>query len=176
MDSKGRRTLRTAAPADPAAPHRVEGPEPAPVDVPATEPRTEVVAERIAQQAQPATTDAPTAPVKPTGSADKGRDLFELMTESRSAMIRTLASLSDEFASLTQRSIDTAAQTAIGMLAVKTWADAVAINSGFARTSLDQWFGGTAKVSELGVKFAIESSEPFVAKLTKVLSEARPGR
>jgi hypothetical protein len=174
MESKGKRTPRTAVPAEPAAPHRTERPEPAPVDVPAAD----VVVERI--EAQPPildTTTEPAAPppAKPSGTAEKGRDFFELMTESRSAMIRAFASLSDEFASLTQRNIDTAAQTAIGMLAVKTWVDAVAVNSGFARTSLDHWLGSTAKVSELGVKFAIESSKPFVLKFTKVLGEARPG-
>jgi hypothetical protein len=150
MESKGKRTPRTAVPAEPAAPHRTERPEPAPVDVPAAD----VVVERI--EAQPPildTTTEPAAPppAKPSGTAEKGRDFFELMTESRSAMIRAFASLSDEFASLTQR------------------------NSGFARTSLDHWLGSTAKVSELGVKFAIESSKPFVLKFTKVLGEARPG-
>jgi hypothetical protein len=113
---------------------------------------------------------------KTEASAAVEHEIFAIIAESRAVMARSVESISDEFASFTRQSIDTSAQTAIQMLGAKTWADAVAINTGFARTSYDHWLDSAAKVSELGIKFAFESSKPFVSRIGKVLGGDAPGR
>jgi hypothetical protein len=93
---------------------------------------------------------------------------------SRTALARGIEALSDEVATFTRHHLDTTTDTAIRMLRVKTWAEAVAVNTGFARASFDHWLDSTAKFSELGVALAVESSKPFVAELGKTWSATRP--
>jgi Phasin protein len=125
--------------------------------------------------------DTPAAPFPlgaPTSlsSGDTDRNIFDAIADSRAVLARGVESMSDELASFARQSIDTTAHTAIQMLGAKTWADAVAVNTRFARTSFDHWLGSTAKVSELGLKLAIESSKPFVTKIGHAWSGARHGR
>lgn len=115
-------------------------------------------------------------PVQPQPLDDQsGRDLYAVVVESRGVLVHGIQSLSDEFATLARQSIDTTAHAAIQMLGVKTWADAVAVNTSYARISCDHWFGGALKVVELGVKVAFEASRPFLGKFGKVWSVAHPG-
>jgi hypothetical protein len=51
------------------------------------------------------------------------------------------------------------------MLGVKTLSDAMEVNTGFARSSFDTLVGGSAKLSELGVKLATEASQPLLTQL-----------
>jgi hypothetical protein len=50
------------------------------------------------------------------------------------------------------------------MLEVKTLSDAIEVNTGFTCNSLDTLVGGSAKLSELGVRLAAETSQPIVAQ------------
>jgi phasin family protein len=106
----------------------------------------------------------------PVSAAPAGRegDLFAIIAESRSALARGVESISDEFASFVRHSIDVTADTAIRMLAATTWSDAVAVNARFARTSYDRWLDSSTKVSELGVRTALESSKPFVNRIDQL--------
>jgi len=61
--------------------------------------------------------------------------------------------------------IDTAARTATQMLSVKTLSDAIAVNAGFTCSSFDTLVGGSAKLSELGVRVAAEAAQPFLSQL-----------
>jgi Phasin protein len=96
---------------------------------------------------------------------DFGSGALAAMEESRVAVARGFDALGEELAELARCGIDTVTRTAIEMLAVKTFFDAIAVNSSFARASFDNWIGGSAKFSELGVKLAVESSRPFLAHL-----------
>jgi Phasin protein len=96
---------------------------------------------------------------------DFGCEAFAALEESRAAVARELDALSDEIACLARCGIDTTARTAIEMLAVKTFSDAIAVNASFARASFENWLDGSAKFSELGVKLAIASSRPFLSRL-----------
>jgi hypothetical protein len=53
------------------------------------------------------------------------------------------------------------------MLGVKTLSDAIDVNAGFACSSLDALVGGSAKLSELGVKLATEAPRPFLHSWAK---------
>ena len=102
--------------------------------------------------------------------------MLAAIAESRAALARAVESMSDELASYARHSIDASANTAIKLLAVTTWSDAVAVNANFARTSYDQWLDSTAKVSELGVKLAYESSKPLMSRFERIWRGAGAGR
>ena len=102
-------------------------------------------------------------PVQPGLQDDQTRpNFYEAVGESRGVLVHGIESLSDEFATLARQSIDTTAHAAIQMLGVKTWADAVAVNTRYARISCDHWLDGALKVMDLGVKVAFEASRPFL--------------
>jgi hypothetical protein len=110
------------------------------------------------------------APAKnPSGAelADFGREVFAALVQSQTAVARGLEALSVEVTGLTISGIDTATRTATDMLGVKTLSDAIELNAGFTRSSFDTLVGGSAKLSELGMKLATEASQPILTQLGK---------
>ena len=194
MESRGRRTPRASASADTPMSPAASEPEDTPVSERAAqsgdqpmapkasepvnieEPEDELISpQHLVERISPPPSEPHAVPAQKTeASAEVEHEIFAIIAESRAVIARGVESISDEFVSFTRHSIDTSAQTAIQMLAVKTWADAVAINTSFARTSYDHWLDSAAKVSELGIKLAIESSKPFVSRIGKVLGGAGP--
>ena len=68
------------------------------------------------------------------------------------------------------------ARTATKLLAVKTLSDAIEVNAGFTCSSFEAVVTGSAKLSELGVKLAAETSQPLLSQFGKGWSKAaRPG-
>jgi hypothetical protein len=61
-------------------------------------------------------------------------------------------------AGLALSGMDTATRTASKMLGIKTVCDAIEVNAGFTCNSLDALVGGSARLSELGMKLAAETS------------------
>ena len=166
METKGKRSGRIAAPPEnpilqavPAEtpiqiqPHEAAEPDP----IVAPSPR-DLVVQRVSSL-------APAISARRGEFVDFGSGALAAMEESRVAVARGFDALGEELAELARCGIDTVTRTAIEMLAVKTFFDAVAVNSSFARASFDNWIGGSAKFSELGVKLAVESSRPFLAHL-----------
>ncbi len=100
-------------------------------------------------------------------AADLGGEAMAVFAETRSALADAVKALSEEVAGLARRGIETAARTAVEMLAVKTVADVLVVNAGFARASFGNWLGSSAKLSELGLRLAAESSRPFSERLAK---------
>jgi len=99
--------------------------------------------------------------------AQFSRDAFAAVVQSQTALARGLEALSVEMTGLALSGIDTATRTATKMLGVKTLSDAIDVNTGFACSSLEVLVGGSAKLSELGVKLATETSRPFLHSLVK---------
>jgi hypothetical protein len=97
--------------------------------------------------------------------ADFGRETFAALVQSQTAVARGLEALTAEMTGLAISGIDVAARTATDMLGVKTLSDAMEVNAGFTRSSFDTLFGGSAKLSELGVKLAAEASHPILTQL-----------
>jgi hypothetical protein len=75
-------------------------------------------------------------------------------------------------AGLALSGIDVLARTATKLLAVKTLSDAIEVNAGFTCSSLETLVGGSAKLSELGVKLAAETSQPFLGQFARGWSTA----
>jgi hypothetical protein len=197
MESRSRRNQRMTPPADLPPAQLASGPaEPADLTKPAEDPVPPLDAPAAVVDPAPEASDAavvaapelevpqilPPAPLAPPPvpviavEPAAERDLFAIIAESRAALARGVESVSDELASFARHNIDVTADTAIQMLAVRTWSDAVAVNAKFARTSYDQWLESTAKVSELGVRLAYESSKPFMSRLGRMLRGVEDGR
>jgi phasin family protein len=152
MDTKGKRGLRPGLPVD------AESAPTLPVE--ATMAEEMPVAPGIAPPVVPARLPSPEKP------AAFGGDAWAALIESQSAVARGLEAMSSEMAQLARTGIDAAARTATQMLAVKTLSDAFEVNAGFVRGSFDALIGGSAKLSEIGVKLAADASRPIVAQLS----------
>jgi Phasin protein len=166
METKGKRSGRIAPPPENPIPQaapvetqiQIQPHEAAEPDLAVAPSRPDVVVPRH-------TSLVPTITATCGGLADFGGKALVAVEESRAAMARGFDALSEEMAGLVRCGIDTVTRTAIEMLAVKSFSDAIAVNASFARASFDNWIGGSAKFSELGVKLAVESSRPFLAHL-----------
>jgi hypothetical protein len=99
--------------------------------------------------------------------ADFGHEAFAALVKSQKAFARGLEALNTEIAGLALAGIDAAARTATDMLGIKTLSDAIEVNAGLTRSSFDTLVGGSAKLSELGVRLAAEASEPILTQLGK---------
>jgi hypothetical protein len=99
--------------------------------------------------------------------AEFGSEAFAALVQSQTAMARGLEALSAELAGLALSGIDAAARTATDILAVKTLSDAIELNAGFTRSSFHVLLDGSARLSELGVKFAAEAAQPILTQLGK---------
>ena len=133
----------------------------------------DVVVQRLAPA--PSWTIVPPTLAAPAKIADPSGDTCGILTESQAAVSRGLQALGDELACYARRSMETLACTAIDTLSVKTWSDAVAVNSRLARTSFDQWVDSAAKVSELGIKLANDAAKPLLAKMGVAWRPVPPG-
>jgi hypothetical protein len=106
-----------------------------------------------------------------------GGDAATALAQSQAALARGLEAMSAEMAGLALSGLQVLARTATKLLAVKTLSDAIEVNAGFTCSSLETLVGGSAKLSELGVKLAAETSQPLFGQLTREWSKAaRPGR
>lgn len=99
--------------------------------------------------------------------ADFGGEAFAALVQSQTAMARGLEALSAELAGLALSGIDAAARTATDILAIKTLSDAIELNAGFTRSGFHALLDGSARLSELGVKLAAETSQPILTQLGK---------
>ena len=196
METKGRRSLRasgaTEAPAAPLKP--VEAPPPINGASEAESPKpAELLAEAdtstetAVDLAAAAATAAPTPSIGALPPAPKSAnpdfpghfqgDAAAALAQSQAALARGLEALSAEMAGLALSGMNVLAHTATKLLAVKTLSDAIEVNAGFTCSSLETLVGGSAKLSELGVKLAAETSQPLFGQLARGWSKAaRPGR
>jgi Phasin protein len=166
METKGKRSGRIARP--PKNPIPQAAPAETPIQIQpheAAEPDLAVAPSPRDLVVQRVSSLAPAISARRGELVDFGNGALAAMEESRAAMARGFDALSEEMAGLARCGIDTVTRTAIEMLAVKSFSDAIAVNASFARASFDNWIGGSAKFSELGVKLAVESSRPFLAHL-----------
>ncbi len=189
METKGKRVLRAAGPAEPPAQAPVPRATPVASSVTMTAPapsaaslasaaaEADTLAPPTAATVSPAAADPP-APVLlaepppaascPAGDfADFGYQALAALTELQAALARGLEAISIEVAGLSRSGIDRAARTATDMLAIKTFSDAIGVNAVFACASFDTLIDGSAKLSELGIRLAAESSQPILTRFGK---------
>jgi len=183
MGPKGKGAPRAARPStnhlEPAPPGESPRESAKPMDRAAegpisTKPPAEVMMP-TATSVVPPGVEAPAGTAKTASSGDPsdfGLDAFAALVESQTAVARGLGALNTELAGLTLSGIDAAARTATGLLAVKTVSDAIALSTGFTRSSVDALVGGSAKLSELGAKLVAEAAQPILTQLGRGWSKA----
>ena len=81
-----------------------------------------------------------------------GQQSWAALAEAQAAAARGFEALVGEMTNFTRSEMAAAANTATEMLGVKTFAEAVEVNLGFARRSFDVLIGSAAKLSEIGAK------------------------
>jgi phasin protein len=186
METKGRRSLRASGPTEaPGAPFKpVEAPAPAngpsepepfkPAALPveagkSTETAVDLVA--AAATAAPMPTIDPLPPGPKSANLEDPRkvegDAAVALAQSQAALTRGLEVLSAEMAGLALSGMNMLASTATKLLAVKTLSDAIEVNAGFTCSSFETFVGGSAKLSELGVKLAAETSQPLFGQFAR---------
>jgi hypothetical protein len=92
-------------------------------------------------------------------------DDFAALAEAQAAVLRAWHAVGGEIAGLGRCANDLAAHAAIEMLGVKSITDALQINVRFAGESFDDWLERSARLSELAIALAAETSRPILAFL-----------
>jgi phasin family protein len=177
METRPRRGARVAEP----APTPAAAPEPAPAapDVPAAPeiaalpmmtpaPETPEAAEPPPGPQTPPALKLPPVPepAAPPPVAAAGEDALAALLAAQSAVARGLTAMTAEIAALASAGIDAATHSATDLLSARTLADAIEINAGFARHSLEALLGGSARLSEIAVRLATEAARPIIAQLS----------
>lgn len=154
---------------------RTETPAMEPTDA---APKTATAAVALETAAMAEAAETPAAAVKSTQRAtatfdDFWADPWSALAEFQSAMARGFEAVADEVTGLTRSGITAATEAAKAMLGAKNFAEAIEINTGFARRSFDAMIGGTAKLSEIGVKAATDAARPVLNRLGETWSNLR---
>ena len=131
-----------------AAPISAPTQTPAPPAIP--EPATAAVGARVAAASQEA-----------AAAAD---DAWNVFAEAQAAFARGLEQIAGEVDGMTRSNLAVAADAAVALLGARTLAEAVEINAGLARRSLDALFAGSARLSEIAVKAMAEASRPLLSR------------
>ena len=126
---------------------------------PEPEPEPPVASEPAAAVAVAAAVAAPSVP-----AADEG---WAALAESQAAIARGFEALGVEMTGIARSSFTAAADAATALLGAGTFAEAIAINSGYLRRSMDMMIDGSAKLSEVGIKTVTEASRPWMAQLNE---------
>jgi hypothetical protein len=189
METKGRRSLRASGTTEPGSikPTEVPVPEIRPTEAePAISVNPAAAAARPAETAIDLVASAAAASMNPTigplppapntaAAADIGTPAGEAaaaLAQSQAALARGLEALSAEMAGLALSGMNVVTRTATKLLAVKTLADAIEVNAGFTCSSFDTLVGGSAKLSEIGVKLAAETCQPWLSQIGRSWSKA----
>jgi hypothetical protein len=94
-----------------------------------------------------------------------GRATLAIVAESQAAMARGFEAVALEMTGLARSGIATAGDSATALLGAKTLADAMEAQIGFARRSIDTLIGGTARLTEIGVRLANETTRPILSRV-----------
>lgn len=173
METRGRRTARAAeptAPADPVDPIALDAAPSQPAEVPSEPPQPDEIDAEAAETMETAL-DVVTSSVAGAGQAlinPRAPETGHAAPDSFSALARSqvaLEAISAEMAGMALSGIDSSARTASEMLSFKTFSQLIALNAGLACTGLDTLIGGSARLSELGVKLASETSQSLLTQL-----------
>jgi len=178
MESKGRRAVRASARVETPLSTSIEPQNPAEMHGEAAEPPEAAEHFGAPASAAPESSGAfATANGRaPEEIADFRRETLGALAQSQAALARGLEALSAEMAGLALSGIDTAARAATRMLGIKTLSDAIEVNASLTCSSFDALVDGSARLSELGVKLAAETSQPLFSQLGKAwIKPARRG-
>jgi hypothetical protein len=111
----------------------------------------------------------------PEEFTDLGRENLAAIWRSSAALSEALEALNQEVIDHLRSSFAAATSTATSLLGAKTLEEVFRLNADFARVSMVGLIEGTAKLSEIGVKFANEAFVPWGGRLEATMQRlAKP--
>jgi hypothetical protein len=87
--------------------------------------------------------------------------------ESQRVIASGVKALALEMSGMAHANLAAAGDSAAAMIGARSFADAVEIQLGFARRSLDSLLAGSARLSDIGARLASDASRPIVAPRTR---------
>ena len=91
-------------------------------------------------------------------------DPWTAFAEAQAALARGFEAIAAEMTGMTRSGIAAASDAAIALLGARTFSEAVEINAGLARRGVDAVIGGSAKLSDIGVRAVSEASRPMLSR------------
>jgi phasin family protein len=91
----------------------------------------------------------------------EGQVTFDAVTRANAAFTKGVEAFGQEVIAYAQTSVAQNVEAAKALTSAKTFKDVIELQTGFARTSFDQFLAESAKLSELSVKVATETVAPL---------------
>ncbi|HEV2549643.1 MAG TPA: phasin family protein [Stellaceae bacterium] len=107
--------------------------------------------------------------------AELGRENLAALWRVNAALSQALEAVNHEVIGYVRSSFATAASTATALLGARTFDDVFQLNADLARANMVGLIEGTAKLSEIGAKFANEAIVPLSSRFEATMEQlARP--
>jgi hypothetical protein len=104
-----------------------------------------------------------------------GRENLAALWRANAALSQALQAVNHELIDYVQSSFVTAASTATALLGARTFDDVFQLNADLAKANMAGLIEGTAKLSEIGAKFANEALVPLSSRFEATMQQlARP--
>jgi hypothetical protein len=111
----------------------------------------------------------------PEALTNLGRENLAAFWRANAALSEAVEAFNQEVIDYVRGSFASAANTATALLGAKTLEDVFQLNAALARTSMVGLIEGTAKLSEIGVKFANEALVPLGSRVEATMQRlAKP--
>jgi phasin family protein len=91
---------------------------------------------------------------------------IEALTQANTALAKGIEEIGKHIATLIEVECERTAAAAKAAMAVRTLQDAIALNTDYAKVSLEQLVANTTALRELGVKVAQDAAAPITARVT----------
>jgi phasin family protein len=95
----------------------------------------------------------------------------EALVQSNTALAKGIEAIGKHLVTLTQLELERSAAAAKAALAAKSLPDAIAVNTDYAKVSIEQLVANSTTLQELGAKVARDAVAPITGRVT-VLAEA----
>jgi phasin family protein len=104
-----------------------------------------------------------------------GKGNLDAVVQSNTVIAKGLEEISREFMRYAQTSLESATSATKALFGARTLQDLIALNSDFARTSLDTFLANSTKLGDMGLKVANEAFEPISARVNVAIEKlAKP--
>lgn len=105
--------------------------------------------------------------------ASRGKDLLSAVVAANAALSEALERMSLEWVSLARATVENAAATGAGMVDAKSLDDVVTLQYEFAKSCVERFIVGGARLSELGLKATSDVYAPLGARAEKAMEALR---
>jgi hypothetical protein len=104
------------------------------------------------------------APVSAEVNAAAAENAWSAFAEAQSALARGFESAAVEVTGISRSGMAATADAAVALLGARTFAEAIEINAGLARRSIDAMLEAAARLSEIGAQAVSDASKPLLSR------------